>query len=136
MTLKAVLLYRDLLAATVPARGQAADLPAAIAASSAGAARAAAAAPVASPAAARSGSACTGAPAGGMYSGIHALQPRAHLGVVGGAVALAPRDHLPDRVAVRRARLRDAQLRVRRRQRRLLGREQLLVELLARAAGR
>jgi hypothetical protein len=28
MTLKAVLLYRDLLAATVPARGQAADLPA------------------------------------------------------------------------------------------------------------
>ena len=27
MTLKAVLLYRDLLAATVPARGQAAGLP-------------------------------------------------------------------------------------------------------------
>ena len=59
------------------------------------------------------------------------LEARAHFGVVGGAIALAPRDHLADRVLVRLARLRDAQLRVRRGLRRLLGGEQLLEELLA-----
>ena len=86
---------------------------------------------VASPVTGSCGIGCTGAPAGGAYSGIHDFRRARTSRVVGRAVALAPRDHLPHGVLVGLARLRDAQLRMRRGLRRLLGSERLLVELLA-----
>ena len=49
----------------------------------------------------------TGAPAGGAYSGIQVCSRARTSASVGRAVALAQRDHLADRVAVRLARARD-----------------------------
>ena len=88
------------------------------------------------PAAARSGIGFTGAPAGGMYSGIQDLS-RARTSA---SSAARSRSHqatiCPTASRFGLARLRDAQLRVRRRQRRLLGRRAAPRRASRPAAGR